>query len=67
MTAKMQHAVIGCMEKKRKATTLRLSEKDIKAILAIRMLYGLASENQAIIFAIRSMATQPEQKGEGKG
>ncbi len=55
------------MEKKRKATTLRLEEKDIKAILAIRMHYGLASDNQAIIFAIRSTANQLEQKGESKG
>ena len=54
------------MEKKRKATTIRLSEEDIKAILAIRLHYGLASDNQAIIFALRSTANQLQSKGEGK-
>ncbi len=43
------------MEKKRKATTIRLSNEDIKAILAIRLNYGLASDNQAIIFASPSL------------
>ena len=43
------------MEKKRKATTIRLSGEDMKAILTIRMQYVLASDNQAIIFAIRFM------------
>jgi hypothetical protein len=55
------------MEKKRKTTTLRLSEEDIKAILAIRMQYGLASDNQAIIFAIRTTANHLSRSGEGKG
>ena len=55
------------MEKKRKATMVRLSEEDIKAILAIRMQYGLTSDNQAIVFAIRSTANQIEKKTESKG
>ena len=33
------------MEKKRKATTIRLSGEDMKAILTICMQYGLASDN----------------------
>jgi hypothetical protein len=40
------------MEKKRKATTLRLTERDIQAILKIRLATGIASDNQAIVFAI---------------
>ena len=55
------------MDKKRKTTTIRLSDEDIKAILAIRLQYGLASDNQAIIFAIRTTANQLEKKGESKG
>ena len=55
------------MEKKRKATTLRLSEQDIKAILAIRLRTGITSDNQAIIFAIHATANQLQQKGEDKG
>jgi len=54
------------MEKKRKATTIRLSDEDIKALLLIRLHYGLASDNQAIILAIHSTAKQLEQKGEAR-
>ena len=42
----------GDMEKKRKSTTLRLTEQDIQAVLKIRQVYGIASDNQAIVFAI---------------
>jgi hypothetical protein len=48
------------MEKKRKSTTLRLTEQDIQAILKIRFAYGIASDNQAIVFAIRFTARQIE-------
>jgi len=51
------------MDKKRKATTIRLSDEDIKAILLIRLHYGLASDNQAIILAIRNTVHQIEQQG----
>jgi hypothetical protein len=54
------------MKIKRKATTLRLSEQDLKAILAIRLHTGITSDNQAIIFAIHTTANQLQQKGEGK-
>jgi len=54
------------METKRKTTTIRLSDEDMQAILAIRMQYGLASDNQAIIFAVRSIANQLQSKG-GQG
>ncbi len=54
------------MEKKRKATTIRLSDEDIKALLLIRLHYGLASDNQAILLALHSTAKPLEQKG-GKG
>ena len=52
------------MDTKRKTTTIRLSEEDIKAILAIRMHYGIASDNQAIIYAIRFTAQHLERSGE---
>jgi hypothetical protein len=56
------------MEKKGKATMVRLTEEDLKAILAIRMQTGIRSDNQAIVYAIRFTAKhQSEQKGEGKG
>jgi hypothetical protein len=55
------------MEKKLKQTMIRLSEDDLKALLAIRMQTGIRSDNQAIIFAIRFTAKHLEQKGEGKG
>jgi hypothetical protein len=48
------------MEKKRKSTTLRLTEQDIQAILKIRQYYGIASDNQAIILAIQFTARQIE-------
>ena len=46
------------MEKKRKSTTLRLTEQDIQAILKIRQATGIASDNQAIVFAIHNTANQ---------
>jgi hypothetical protein len=55
------------MATKRKTTTLRLSEQDLKAVLTIRLLTGITSDNQAIIFAIHTTANQLQQKGEGKG
>jgi hypothetical protein len=54
------------MDKKRKATPIRLPDEDIKAILLIRLHHGLASDNQAIILAIDNTANGIEQK-EGKG
>jgi hypothetical protein len=48
------------MEKKRKSTTLRLTEQDIQAILKIRQVTGIASDNQAIVFAIRWTAQHLE-------
>ncbi len=48
------------MEKKRKSTTLRLEAEDIQAVLKIRQAYGIASDNQAIVFAIRFTARQIE-------
>jgi hypothetical protein len=49
---------MATMEKKRKSTTLRLTEQDIQAILKIRQTTGIASDNQAIVFAIHSTANQ---------
>ena len=46
------------MEKKRKATTLRLREQDLQAILRIRLATGIASDNQAIIFAIHDTVSR---------
>jgi len=54
------------MEKKRKLTTIRLSEQDMQAILKIRQAYGIASDNQAIVFALHSEANRLSQKGEHK-
>ncbi len=54
------------MDKKRKATPIRLPDEDIKAILLIRLHHGLASDSQAIILAIHNTANGIEQK-EGKG
>jgi hypothetical protein len=52
------------MEKKqRKATTLGLEAQDIEAVKAIKEAYGIVSDNQAIILAIRTVARQV-QKGE---
>jgi hypothetical protein len=48
------------MEKHRKTTTLRLTEQDIQAILKIRQVTGIASDNQAIVFAIRFTARHLE-------
>lgn len=50
------------MEKKRKSKTLRLTEEDIQAILKIRQQYGIASDNQAIVFAIHDMANRIEKE-----
>jgi len=55
------------MEKKRKTTTIRLAEQDIAAVLKIRQAYGIASDNQAIIFALHSEANRLPQKAESKG
>ena len=55
------------MEKKRKATMVRLSEEDLRSILAIRMQTGIRTDNQAIVYAIHFTAHQLEQKGESKG
>jgi hypothetical protein len=49
------------MEKKRKATALRLTEQDIQAILKIRQYYGITSDNQAIVFAVNLVARQIEE------
>jgi len=48
------------MRKQRKATTLRLEEKDIRALETIKQYYGIASDNQAIILAIQVTARQIE-------
>jgi len=61
LTYKMQYVIMLAMEKKRKSTTLRLTEQDIQAILKIRQAYGIASDNQAIIYAIHTTARQLEQ------
>ncbi len=56
------------MEKKLKQTMVRLTEEDLKALLAIRTATGIRSDNQAIVYAIRFTAKHhTEQKGEGKG
>ncbi len=47
--------------KQRKAKLMRLTEQDIQAILKIRQAYGIASDNQAIIYAIHATARQLEQ------
>jgi hypothetical protein len=49
------------MEKKRKSTTLRLTEQDIQAVLKIRQVYGIASDNQAIIFALHATVKHMEE------
>jgi hypothetical protein len=49
------------MRKQRKATTLRLEEKDIKALEMIKQYYCIASDNQAIILAIQLTARQIEK------
>jgi hypothetical protein len=47
------------MEKqKRQSKTLRLSEEDIEAVLRIRQAYKIATDNQAIIFAIHQVGKQ---------
>ena len=51
------------MKKLKKVTTLRLEEADIQAILKIRLAYGIASDNQAIILALRIVAQQLEKGG----
>ncbi|HET8852607.1 MAG TPA: hypothetical protein VFN02_08770 [Ktedonobacteraceae bacterium] len=55
------------MERHRKTTTLRLTEQDIQAILKIRQAYGIASDNQAIIFALRFTARHIEKEGPPDG
>jgi len=49
------------MNTERKATTLRLTEQDIQAVLTIRQYYGCASDNQAIILALNLVARQIEE------
>jgi hypothetical protein len=56
----------GSMEKKLKQTMIRLSENDLKALLAIRIQTDIRSDNQAIIFAIRWTAKRLEQQGEAR-
>jgi hypothetical protein len=51
-------------KKKRKATMVRLSEDDLRAILVIRMQTGIMSDNQAIVYAIHRTAKHLEQQGE---
>jgi hypothetical protein len=63
----MQHATMYSMKTKRKSTTIRLTEEDIQAILKIRQAYGIASDNQAIIYSLHYTAKHIEQKGESKG
>ncbi len=38
----------------------------MQAILKIRQAYGIASDNQAIVFALHSEANRLSQKGEHK-
>lgn len=54
------------MDKKRKATSLRLAEQDLQAILKIRAYYGIGSDNQAIVFALHFTANQLKEKGEDR-
>src|SRR5260370_23102200 len=60
--ARCQHD--GMEKKKRKATMVRLSEDDLRAILVIRMQTGITSDNQAIVYAIHRTAKHLEQQGE---
>ena len=52
------------MKKQRKATTLRLEEKDIKALEQIKAYYGIASDNQALVLALE-LTVKHLEKGEG--
>ncbi len=52
------------MEKKLKQTMIRLSEDDLRALLAIRIQTGIRSDNQAIIFAIRWTAKHLDEPRE---
>src|SRR2546423_1482500 len=49
------------MKRQRKATTLRLEEQDIKALEKLKQYYGIGSDNQAILMAIRLVARQIEE------
>jgi len=51
-------------KKKRKATMVRLSEDDLRAILVIRMQTGITSDNQAIVYALHRTARHLESEGE---
>ena len=53
------------MKKQRKATTLRLEEKDIKALEQIMAYYGRASDNHAIVLALQLTIKQLERGGGG--
>ena len=55
------------MRRQRKATTLRLEEKDIKALKTIKQHYGIVSDNQAVILAIQVTAKQIEGGTPGFG
>jgi len=55
------------MRRQRKATTLRLEEKDIKALETIKQHYGIVSDNQAVILAIQVTAKQIEGGTPGFG
>jgi hypothetical protein len=49
------------MKRQRKATTLRLEEEDLKALEKLKQYYGIGSDNQAILLAIRLIARQIEE------
>jgi hypothetical protein len=53
------------LKRQRKATTLRLEEKDIKALEQMKHSSGIASDNQAVILALQVMAKQIEKGGGG--
>ena len=55
------------MKKIKKTTMVRLEEADLQAILKIRQAYGIASDNQAIVFAIRFTARYLEKEGPTDG
>jgi hypothetical protein len=54
------------MDKKRKSKTLRLSEEDVQAILRIRQAYAIATDNQAIVFAIHQVDQQLRKKDDDR-
>ena len=48
------------------ATTFRAESLDREAMNAIKSYYGLASDNQAISYALREIARQAQRKEQGK-